>query len=161
MACCTLPACFEEKSRTARVKLCSLSLSCSCLYFSDLSNCNMIRHLHGLTLFAASCCSYSGQHWWGESGHGLVARIFAPVLVYPGEGIATLGEGAEFPLLGSSSELPHATWGCFNTSREPADHGALPVLSSSRALGREHSAKGQWYLNSTFCKANGCLQPLE
>lgn len=45
----------------------------------------------------------------GESGHGLVARIFVPVLEYPGEGIATLGEGAEFPLLGSSNELSRAT----------------------------------------------------
>lgn len=130
-----MSACFEEKSCTAGVKLCSLSLGCSCFYCSDSSNSDAIRHLHGFILFVASCCLYSCQHWWGESGHGLVVRIFVPVLVCLGEGIAALGEGAAFSLLGSSSELFSATWGCFSAVREPSRSRSTPSSFFQQSFG--------------------------
>lgn len=142
-----MSACFEEKSCTARVKLCSLSLGCSCFYCSDPSNSDTIRHFHGFILFAASCCLYSGQHWWGESEHGLVARIFVPVLVYLGEGIAALEEGTEFPLLGSN-ELSCATWGCFNAVREPSRSRSTPSSflqqSQETVVSKFNSLQSKW-----------------
>lgn len=71
----------------------------------------------------------------GESLDMVWARIFVPVLVYLGEGIATLGEGAAFPLFGSSNEVCSATRGCFNTVREPSRSRRTPSSSFQQSFG--------------------------
>lgn len=57
-----------------------------------------------------------------------MVMIFVPILVFPGEEIATLGEGAAFPLLGSPNELYCATRGCFDVVGEPSRSRSTPSL---------------------------------